>query len=109
MTAPCCARRVSSVAASIVPGALLALLPKCPLCLAAWVTLASGVSFSEAGAARLQESIVVFLIAALLAAIKHAVAPFFRRRNNRINRRNLAPLRALVPFIDRPRPGNYYP
>ena len=48
MIAQCCAgggpsrrlaRRLSGAAASILPGAVLALLPKCPLCLAAWLTV----------------------------------------------------------------------
>jgi len=61
MTAQCCcvggrtsnrlARRFSRVTASILPGALLVLLPKCPLCLAAWLTVATGIGFSAAGAA----------------------------------------------------------
>jgi hypothetical protein len=74
MTAPCCVRRVSGVTASILPGALLAILPKCPLCLAGWLTLATGVSFSEAGAAWLRGSLIAFWITALALAIKHAGA-----------------------------------
>ncbi len=59
MTGPCCmggrtsrrlAHRLSAAAASILPGAILLFLPKCPLCLAAFLTVATGRSFSAAGA-----------------------------------------------------------
>ena len=36
------ARRLFGAAASVVPGVLLALFPKCPLCLAAWLTHRDG-------------------------------------------------------------------
>jgi hypothetical protein len=86
MTAHCCARRVSGVTASILPGALLVLLPKCPLCFAAWLTLATGVSFSEAGAVWLRGSIVVFWIVALASTIKYvAGAPLSRRAFSRVS------------------------
>jgi len=54
----CCAGRRSStmarVAASLGPGALLLLVPKCPLCVAAWLTAGSGftVSMQAAGYVR---------------------------------------------------------
>jgi hypothetical protein len=41
------------------------------MCLAAWLTLATGVSFSEVGAVRLRGIIVAFWIAALALAIKY--------------------------------------
>jgi hypothetical protein len=76
------ARRFSKATASILPGALLVLLPKCPLCLAAWLTVATGVSFSAAGAAWLRESIVPLWIAVLGLMIWRAFGrrPAFPRR-----------------------------
>lgn len=59
------ARRLSKATASMLPAALLLLLPKCPLCIAAWLTFATGVSFPAAGAAWLRGSIVLLWIAAL--------------------------------------------
>jgi hypothetical protein len=45
------------------------LLPKCPLCLAAWLTVATGVTFSTAGAMWLRWSLVLLWIGALLLMI----------------------------------------
>ena len=60
------ARRISRAAASVLPGTALVLLPKCPLCLAAWLTAATGIGFSAAGAKWASATLVVFWIAALL-------------------------------------------
>ena len=77
MTGHCCSvsarpqhesRRFSRITASIVPGALLAILPKCPLCLAAWLTVATGFSFS-AGAAEWIRGILVLMCAVVLAGL----------------------------------------
>ena len=63
MTRQCCtAGRISVSAGSILPAAVLVLLPKCPLCLAAWLTVATGVSFSATGAAWVRVSIVLLLL-----------------------------------------------
>jgi hypothetical protein len=85
MTGQCCAggpasrrlaRRLSTTAASILPGAVLVVLPKCPLCLAAWLTVVTGVGFSAAGAAWVRGMLVVFWV----AAVALAAAPIVRRR-----------------------------
>jgi hypothetical protein len=78
ITAQCCtgggpssrrlARQISGAAASILPGAVLMLLPKCPLCLAAWLGLAAGIGVSAAAAACVRGLIVVFWIAAVALA-----------------------------------------
>jgi hypothetical protein len=70
------ARRLSTAAASILPGALLVLLPKCPLCLAVWLTVVTGASFSAAGAAWASGILVVFWV----AAVALAAVPIIRRR-----------------------------
>jgi hypothetical protein len=43
----------------------LVLLPKCPLCLAAWLTVATGVTFTASGAAWVRASIVILCVVAL--------------------------------------------
>jgi hypothetical protein len=63
------AGRRAKVTASILPAALLVLLPKCPLCLAAWLTVATGVSFSAASAGWLRDSIVLLWVGAVAMMI----------------------------------------
>jgi hypothetical protein len=85
MTGQCCvggpasrrlARRLSTAAASILPGAVLVLLPKCPLCLAAWLTVATGVGFPAAGVVWVRGSVVMLWV----AAVALALAPITRCR-----------------------------
>jgi hypothetical protein len=54
----------------------LVLLPKCPLCLAAWLTVVTGVGFPAAAAARVRGLIVILWV----AAVALAVARIVRRR-----------------------------
>ena len=54
MTAPRCicgpaSRRPSKAAVSLLPGLLILILPKCPFCLAAWLTVATGIGISATG------------------------------------------------------------
>jgi hypothetical protein len=62
-----------------VPGLVLALLPKCPLCLAAYITAGTGISLSTSGAGCLRTAVVcacvaalMFLTAQLLWKVSHA-------------------------------------
>ena len=56
---------LSSAAGSLLPGVALVLLPKCPLCLAAWLTVVTGMSISAASGAWVWRSTVVVCVIAL--------------------------------------------
>jgi hypothetical protein len=58
-------RRVSAAAGSILPAAALVLLPKCPMCLAVWLTAATGVGISATAAAWARGLLVVVWILAV--------------------------------------------
>lgn len=61
-------RRAGDLARWIIPGATLVLLPKCPICLAAYVALFSGVGITVARASSLRTLIQTLCIAALFWA-----------------------------------------
>jgi hypothetical protein len=87
MIAQCCAgggqsrlaRRLSRAAASILPGAVLVLLPKCPLCLAAWLSVVTGIAVPAAVVAPVRGLIVIFWAAAVALGATQIV----RRRGSR--------------------------
>ncbi len=84
------ARRWAGATASMLPGAVLVLLPKCPLCLAAWLTVVAGVGVSSAAAAHVRESIVVLWVATVAVAAARI-----------IRRRAFTRMRKLGPCLDR--------
>ncbi len=67
------ARRLSRAAGSILPGAALALLPKCPLCLAAWLTVATGIGVSAAVAALVRNLLLILCIAVAAGVVGSAL------------------------------------
>jgi len=62
-------------AGSVVPGVLLALLPKCPLCIAVWVAGVTGMSIPVASASQMR----VMLVAVCCVSLSYLLAKFGRR------------------------------
>ena len=68
------------VAGGIVSSVTLALLPKCPACLAAYIALASGIGISMPAAAHLRTGMVVLCAGALVFILARRVRGFMARR-----------------------------
>ena len=62
-------RRGGKIAGWIIPSATLVLLPKCPICVAAYVALFSGVSITVGSAANLRTSLQTLCVAALFCLV----------------------------------------
>lgn len=93
MTGPACmcgpvskqaAGQASKVTVSILPAALLLILPKCPLCLAAWLTMATGFGITADSVNWVRAGLVLTWMAALASIARRrnsgSYPAFFRRR-----------------------------
>jgi hypothetical protein len=72
MKSPACCRSVKFARWSL-PALVLALLPKCPACLAAYVALGTGISLSVAAASLLRTSLIGVCIAMLVLLLANAL------------------------------------
>ena len=58
--------RIGEIAGWIIPSALLALLPKCPLCLAAYLAAGTGIGLSFPAATHLRAALLLFCAGLIL-------------------------------------------
>ena len=85
---PSLRRRVAALLQWAVPITTLAIVPKCPLCVATYVILISGIGLSIQTAAALR----LCLIALSIAALSYLILRTARRSLGRFRRRRLLPL-----------------
>ena len=62
---PALARRCFDIAQWVVPGTILAFLPKCPVCFAAYVAVGTGIGLSLSTATYLRMLLLVLCVASL--------------------------------------------
>jgi len=82
---PCCevgakrrtwAQKCRDVAGLAIPGAILALIPKCPACLAVYIAMGTGFGISMAAATYLRGFLVVCCVASLVFLVARHVHRF---------------------------------
>jgi hypothetical protein len=73
-------RRLLGIIGWLLPSAGLVLMPKCPLCLAAWIGVATGIGLSVAEATHLRLGLFVVYAAALLFLMANRVRHWIAAR-----------------------------
>jgi hypothetical protein len=80
------ARRCSDIAGWIIPGATLALLPKCPVCVASYIVIGTGVGLSVSAVTFLRTLVVTLCVALLCYHVAKSalrfVALIFKTKRN---------------------------
>ena len=72
-------RRSLNLMMKMIPVAILAVLPKCPMCLAAYLALGTGIGLSLTAATYLRLSLIVGCVASLMFFVAKMVRPGPRR------------------------------
>jgi hypothetical protein len=71
-------RRSLDLTAKVIPVAILAVLPKCPACLAAYVAFGTGIGLSLTTATYLRLSLIVACVASLIFFLVKMIRPKLR-------------------------------
>jgi hypothetical protein len=71
-------RRSLDFTVKVIPVAILAVLPKCPACLAAYVALGTGIGLSLTAATYLRMSLIVACVASLILFVVKMIRPKLR-------------------------------
>jgi hypothetical protein len=74
------ARRCAEIARWVIPSAVLAVTPKCPACLAAYLAVGTGIGLSIATVAYLRMLLVVVCVAVLLYLAARRAVRFIAAR-----------------------------
>ncbi len=77
-------RRGGEIAGWIVPSAALALLPKCPVCVAAYVALATGIGISLPTATYVRATLLALCVASLIFVSAKRLRSVFARKIGRL-------------------------
>jgi hypothetical protein len=72
-------RRSLDLSAKVIPVAILAVLPKCPACLAAYVALGTGIGLSLTAATYLRLLLMVACVGSLIFFVVKMIRPKIRR------------------------------
>lgn len=60
---------IQSLAGGIIPGVLLCVMPKCPFCLAAWFSIATGLALPFPLASGLHKTFIAMCVASVLSSV----------------------------------------
>jgi len=75
-------RRLREVAGLVLPGTLLALMPKCPMCLAAYVALGTGFTLSYTSAHLLLRGLTALCICTLAFCLVRRIIKHLRQQHS---------------------------